>query len=133
MEAESGRDLERFFDRWVLDTALPRVRVTTVTKAETLEVAYEQLGETFDVPVTVTLQYADGTSEDVVVPMTDAAGTQVVPLRGALRNVGDQSRRRRARHLRAALRRLSIRRRASAPPQSARGGSEEPLYGGVNR
>ena len=87
MEAESGRDLERFFDRWVLDTALPRVRITTATKAETLEVAYEQLGETFDVPVTVTLQYADGTSEDIVVPMIDEAGTHVVPLRGALRNV----------------------------------------------
>jgi hypothetical protein len=87
MEAESGRDLERFFDRWVLDTALPRVRITTATRAETLEVAYEQLGEVFDVPVTVTLQYADGTSEDIVVPMIDAAGTHVVPLRGALRNV----------------------------------------------
>ena len=37
MEAESGRDLVRFFDRWVLDTALPRVRITTATKAETLE------------------------------------------------------------------------------------------------
>ena len=49
--------------------------------------AYEQLGETFDVPVTVTLQYADGTSEDIVIPMIDEAGTHVVPLRGALRNV----------------------------------------------
>ena len=26
MEAASGRRLERFFERWVLDTALPRVR-----------------------------------------------------------------------------------------------------------
>ena len=63
------------------------MRITTATKAETLEVAYEQLGEVFDVPVTVTLQYADGSSEDIVVPMIDAAGTHVVPLRGALRSV----------------------------------------------
>ena len=56
-------------------------------QGRTLEVAYEQLGETFDVPVTVTLQYADGTSEDIVIPMIDEAGTHVVPLRGALRNV----------------------------------------------
>jgi hypothetical protein len=85
MEAESGRDLERFFDRWVLDTALPRVRVATTVKGETLEVAYEQLGETFDLPVTVTLQYTDGTSEDMVVQMTEASGTQQLPLKGPLR------------------------------------------------
>ena len=71
MEAESGRDLERFFDRWVLDSALPRVRITTATRAEALDVAYEQVGEVFDLPVTATLQYADGTSEDVVVPLIE--------------------------------------------------------------
>ena len=32
MEAASGMALERFFERWVLDTALPRVRITTATK-----------------------------------------------------------------------------------------------------
>ena len=45
------------------------------------------VGEVFDLPVTVTLQDVDGTSEDIVVPTIDAAGTHVVPLRGALRNV----------------------------------------------
>ena len=51
----------------MLDTALPRVRVTTAVKGEALEVAYEQVGEVFDLPVTVTLQYTDGSTEDVVV------------------------------------------------------------------
>jgi hypothetical protein len=87
MEAASGRRLERFFERWVLDTTLPRVRVTTAVKGDAVDVAYEQAGEVFDLPVTITLHYADGTSEDAVVLMTEAAGTQTLPLRGALRSV----------------------------------------------
>ena len=87
MEAASGRSLERYFDRWVLDAELPRVRLTTTIKADAVEIGYEQLGEVFDLPVTFTLQYADGTSEDVVVPLTDASGTAVLPARGPVRGV----------------------------------------------
>lgn len=87
MEAASGRSLERYFDRWVLDAELPRVRLTTTIKADTVEIGYEQLGEVFDLPVTVTLQYVDGTSEDVVVALTEASGTAVVPARGPVRGV----------------------------------------------
>ncbi|MGE4082324.1 MAG: M1 family aminopeptidase [Vicinamibacterales bacterium] len=87
MEAASGVSLERFFERWVLDTALPRVRLTTTTKSDGLEVAYEQIGEVFDLPVTLTLQYADGTSEDVVLPVTEASGAATFPLKASLRGV----------------------------------------------
>ena len=122
MEKASGRPLERFFERWVLDTALPRVRVTTAVKGDALEVSYEQVGEVFDLPVTVTLQYADGSAEDVVVLMTEASGTETLPLKGSAAEPGHQSRRRRARHFRAALERLSIVRRAelSWPERSRR-------------
>ena len=48
---------------------------------------YEQLGEVFDIPLTVTLQYADGTSEDLVVVLTEASGTKTLPLNSALRSV----------------------------------------------
>ncbi|MCC6987934.1 MAG: hypothetical protein IT181_02980 [Acidobacteria bacterium] len=87
MEAASGRPLERFFDRWVLDAELPRVRLTTTIKTDAVEIGSEQLGEVFDLPVTITLQYADGTSEDVVVALTEASGTAVVPARGPVRGV----------------------------------------------
>jgi hypothetical protein len=87
MEAESGRDLDRFFSRWIFDTALPRVRMTTAVDGDTLRIRYEQQGDTFDVPVTVTLQYADGRSEEVVVLVTDATGEHTVQLAGALRSV----------------------------------------------
>ena len=32
---------------------------------------FEQEGEIFDVPVTVTLNYRSGASEDIIVPVTD--------------------------------------------------------------
>jgi aminopeptidase N len=87
MEAESGRSLERFFDRWVLDTALPRVRLSTAVNGDTLAVNFTQTGEVFDVPLTVTVQYADGSSEEVIVPITEQTGTQVIRLKSALRSV----------------------------------------------
>ena len=47
----------------------------------------EQIGEVFDVPVTVTLQYADRKPVDVLVPVTDRIVEQRVPLGGALRGI----------------------------------------------
>ena len=88
MEKASGRPLERYFERWVLDSSLPRVRYTTTIKSDAVEIGYEQLGEVFDLPVTITLQYADGTSEDAVVALTEASGTAVVPARRPVRGVG---------------------------------------------
>ena len=101
MEAASGMALERFFERWVLDTALPRVRITTATKSDGVDVAYEQLGEVFDIPLTVTLQYADGTSEDHVVVLTEASGTQDAAAQIGVAQRRRESRRRGAGHVRA--------------------------------
>ena len=87
MESASGRSLGRFFERWVFDVSMPRVRFTTSTTGETLIVRYEQIGDVFDVPVTATLQYTNGRSEDVVILVTEASGEQRVPLSGPLRTV----------------------------------------------
>ncbi|MGE0813222.1 MAG: M1 family metallopeptidase [Vicinamibacterales bacterium] len=87
MEAASGRDLQRFFERWVLDSSLPRVRLTSTVRPGAVEIAYEQSGDVFDVPVTVTIQYTDGTSEDRIVALTEASGTAVVETRNVVRSV----------------------------------------------
>jgi hypothetical protein len=47
----------------------------------------DQLGEVFDVPVTVTLQYADRKPEDVIVRVTDRSVDMRVPLAGVLRGI----------------------------------------------
>ncbi len=87
MEAESGRDLNRFFERWVLDSAVPRVRYGSAATSDGVTLSYEQVGEVFDVPVTATMLYADGTNEDVVVVLTDATGTVALTPRSAVRTV----------------------------------------------
>lgn len=124
-EAESGQSLERFFERWIIGSSVPAVRVTwrvdgagagsahagTLTSSEhavafahapsargaalmdqsggagAVVVRLEQMGEVFDVPVTVTLVYAAGASEDVLVRLGEKMVETRLPLRGALRGV----------------------------------------------
>jgi aminopeptidase N len=87
-EATAGRPLERFFEGWIYGSEIPRIRVTRVVSPASVTVGFEQLGETvFDLPVTVTLVYSDGRSEDVVVAVGDRKIDQRIPVRSAVRQV----------------------------------------------
>lgn len=95
-EAASGRRLERFFDGWVLGTALPRIGWSWAVLDGGREVSlrFEQAGTVFDLPVAVTLSYADGTTADHLVLLDTAVVETRLPLRGALRSVavnGDEA------------------------------------------
>ncbi len=48
---------------------------------------FEQIGERFEYPVTVTIKYA-ATTFDVTVPVTEQVTTQRIPTTGAPRGVG---------------------------------------------
>jgi hypothetical protein len=87
MEAETGRPLERFFERWIYGSTLPRLKVAHSVDGNELIVRIEQIGEIFDLPVTVTLQYSDKKPVDVVVPVTDRETTIRIPLTGAFRGM----------------------------------------------
>ncbi|MGE3277912.1 MAG: M1 family aminopeptidase [Vicinamibacterales bacterium] len=88
MAEVSGRDLDRFFERWVYGATLPRVRMQSAVDGSDLVVRAEQGGDQiFDVPVTVTITYTDNRSEDVVVAVTDRQTTTRIPLTGAVKNV----------------------------------------------
>jgi len=87
MEKESGKGLERFFDRWIYGSTLPKLKVSHRVEGSEVVLHVEQLGEIFDVPVTLTLQYADRKSVDVLVAVTDRAVDQRTPLEGVLRGV----------------------------------------------
>jgi len=50
-------------------------------------VKLEQAGEPFDLPLTVTLDYADKPSVDVLVRMTERSTEQRIPLSGRLQKV----------------------------------------------
>ena len=82
MEAESGRSLARFFERWVFDSGVPRVRYSASIGADEVTVRLEQSGDVYDLPVTVTLQHADGKMQEEVVILTEAVTEARIPVKG---------------------------------------------------
>lgn len=101
MEAESGRSLDRFFERWIYGATLPRVSfsyrvessagtkgsVSVTGSGDSVVLRFEQAGDVFDFPITTTLRYADGRTADVVVPVTESVTELRVPLEGKLRSI----------------------------------------------
>jgi hypothetical protein len=87
MEAETGWSLERFFDRWIYGSKLPQLTVSHRLEGDALVVHVEQVGELFDVPITLSLQYADRKVVDVLVAVTERLTDVRVPVTGTLRGV----------------------------------------------
>jgi peptidase M1-like protein len=90
MERATGRSLERFFERWVFGNAIPTVTFTSQVEkgGDQLAIRLEQRqADIFDIPVTVTLSYGDGSSTDLVVTLDEKVTERTIPLKGALRNV----------------------------------------------
>jgi aminopeptidase N len=91
LEKESGLDLGRFFERWVYGEGLPQVAFTSRLEerdgVSEAVVRFEQSGEVYDFPVTVTLAYLDNTTTDVIVKVTDRVVETRVPVKGKLRKI----------------------------------------------
>ena len=86
MEKEAGRPLDRFFARWIYGAALPRVNFSYRVDEGFAVLRLEQTGEVFDLPVPVTLRFGDGSTEEVIVPVTERVVERRVRLRSALRS-----------------------------------------------
>jgi hypothetical protein len=87
METAAGRPLEAFFDRWIGGSARPRLQCRWHVDGSELVVHVEQLGGVFEVPLPLTLQYADKTTAAVVVPVGERVVDARVRLAGPLRSV----------------------------------------------
>lgn len=88
MELSSGRNLERFFERWIYDNGIPRLRYSTAVEGQELVVRFEQSGEDlYDVPVTMAVTYTDGKSAEFTVIVDKATNEARYPLAGTLRSV----------------------------------------------
>ena len=85
-ELEANRPLDRFFQRWIYGSTLPRLRFSYRTEPGAVVVRFEQVGELFDVPITVTVEQ-DTSSVDVVVPVTEQVVERRIPVTGAVRRV----------------------------------------------
>lgn len=87
MERESGRPLDRFFERWIYDSSLPHVRVSTAIEGQQVVVRMEQQGDVFDVPILVGIVYSDGRTDEHVV-VSDAEVVEArVPVNGTIRQI----------------------------------------------
>jgi hypothetical protein len=89
-EAEAKEPLGRFFDRWVLDSGFPELKLTSVveTGGRAAQVRIEQTGPIFDAPVTIAIFYEDKATEYVTVKVRGALTEQRIPLSGRLRKDG---------------------------------------------
>ena len=89
METKTKLRLSRFFERWILGSTIPRVRVTPKIDAEgkAAVLRIEQIGDVFDFPLTVVVQYADNTSEEITVPVTDATVDHKIALKSPARRI----------------------------------------------
>jgi hypothetical protein len=90
MEATAGRDLGPFFEAWIYGASIPRLSFSYRSPdATSIIVKLEHRGEVVPVPVTVTVTYMGGETEDFIVPVTEKVVERTVPLKpkGALRKV----------------------------------------------
>jgi aminopeptidase N len=91
MELASGRDLSRFFERWIYDNGIPSLRYSTAVEGQELVVRFQQEGEVYDVPVTLAVTYADGKTAEFIVAVNDSTVEARFPLTGAIRSIDANS------------------------------------------
>jgi peptidase M1-like protein len=88
-EASSKMKLDRFFERWILGASVPRLRLSAQAEpnGEIGHIRVEQIGEVFDLPLTVAVQYTDGRSDELTLKITGPVHDERIPLKGVLRRV----------------------------------------------
>jgi len=91
MEATSGRNLAPFFDAWIHGAGIPRLGFSYRTPdANSIVVRFEHRGDAVPVPITVTVSYMNGETDEFIVPVTEKVAEKTLPLKpkaGAIRKV----------------------------------------------
>jgi aminopeptidase N len=88
MEAASGQVLDRFFERWIYGSDIPRVTYSSSIADRQVTLRFEQQGNiVFDLPVTVTLVHTDGSTTNVMVPVRNKQVEQTIPTTTGVRQV----------------------------------------------
>ena len=89
-EASSTLKLERFFEHWILRRVRPPPAPVVTRPSRTGEfgrIRVEQVGEVFDLPLTVAVQYTDGRADEITLKITAASIEERIPLKGVVRRV----------------------------------------------
>jgi hypothetical protein len=87
MEAAGAPGMEPFFEAWIYGTAIPEVRFSYQINGPTALLRFEHRREVIPVPITVTVNYADGSSEELVVPVLERTTEHSLTIRGTIRSI----------------------------------------------
>jgi hypothetical protein len=89
MQAETPIRLNRFFQRWIRETGVPQLRVSSRIEPDgsLAVIRIQQVGDVFDLPLTVTVQYAEGSTEEITIPVTEALTEYPIRLKGAVKRI----------------------------------------------
>jgi hypothetical protein len=87
MEKAAGRDLTRFFAAWIFGSDIPHVKFSYHVSDSQALVRFEQRADPVDVPITVTVTYASGITESVLVVLAEKHTERTLGLKGPVRRI----------------------------------------------
>jgi hypothetical protein len=87
METVSGMELSAFFDAWIYGSDIPVIGFGSALSETEALVRFEHRAEIAPLPVTVSITYTDGRTEDFIVPVTEKVVERRLPLSGAVRSI----------------------------------------------
>ena len=87
MEKVSGQDLASFFDGWIYGSAVPEIGFSSTLTSTEARIRFEHRGTLIPTPVTVSILYADGSLEDVIIAVSERAVERTLPIKGPVRSI----------------------------------------------
>jgi hypothetical protein len=87
MEKAAVRNLDRFFATWIFGSDIPRLKFNYKVSNTEAIVRFEQPAEPVDVPVTVTVSYVSGITENILVILSEKHTERRLPLKGPVRSI----------------------------------------------
>jgi aminopeptidase N len=87
MEKAALRNLDGFFAAWIFGSDIPRVKFTQRVSGTAAVVGFEQRADPVEVPITVTVTYESGVTENTLVIVSGKLTERVLPLKGPVRNI----------------------------------------------
>jgi hypothetical protein len=86
MERASGRDLSRFFETWIYGASIPQVTFRSQVRNDLAELRFETR-EPVDAAIAVTILYASGRTEEVLVPLSGKVTLRTVAVAERVRSI----------------------------------------------
>jgi hypothetical protein len=87
MEKAAGRDLQRFFATWIFGSDIPHVKFGYHVSGSDATVRFEQREDPVEVPITATVTYMSGITENVLIVLSEKQTERVLPLKGPVRRI----------------------------------------------